>query len=252
MKTSLKILSFLTIVLMAICAGLFIRHIGSEMYGLTQSVANLTGLVIAGLVVASAYIPDIWPHGALFMAITAKAIVRNANPKNIAGIGDAHYYAFCEDIETYPAALTPDFVAAAAFGALVSIPIGDVFVMQAGKFFHPFPCTPETGDVKSTMVGPNDSKAFENVASFSNAGNNDALAGAIGYTANKPVIIVVKELNGTMKVVGTQDYPARLDTADRTSGVKVADGAMIKHAYKAYAPVPCPTLLSPLPLDPTE
>jgi hypothetical protein len=252
MKNLSKILSFVAVFAMSIGAGLFIRHIGADMYGLTPLSANLVGGAAASAVVLSAFIPDLFPTGALFMAITAKQIVRNPNPQNIAGLTGKHYYAFVEDILTFPAALTPDFLAATSFGQLVTIPLLDPFVMVVGKYFHPFPCTEETGNVKSTLVGPTDSKAFENVASFENAGNNDALAGAIAYTANKPVIVIVHELNGTLKVVGTQQYPARLDTADRSGGVKVADGNMTKHSYKCYAPIPCPTYLEVIPLDVLE
>jgi len=237
---------------MAVGAGLFMRHIAGDIYGLTNAQANWSGAGAALIVGASSFVTDVFPKASFLMAITAKAIVRNPNPKNIAGLEKKHYYAFEEDILTYPVALSPDFLAAVTFGELVTIPLADLFVMQAGKFFHPFPCTEETGQVKSLLVGPTDSKAFENTANFQNAGNNDELAGAIAYTANKPVIIVVAELNGTMKVVGSQGYPARLETAERDGGTKVADGNNQKHSYKAYAAIPCPTLLSPLPLDPTE
>jgi hypothetical protein len=247
-----KCLSLVAVLLMAAAAAMFIRHIAADMYNIPPVASNICGIASFTIVAAASFIPDIWPAGALFMAITAKAIVRNANPNNVAGLQRTHYYAFVEDIDTYPAALTPDFIAATTFGALVSIPDDDPFVMKDGKFFHPFPCIEETGNVKSTLIGVTESHAFENTSSFSNAGNNDQLNGYIAYVANKKLIVVGLELNGTLKVVGTAEYAALLVTAERDGGTKTEDGNITKHSFRACSPVPCPTYLGALPLDPDE
>jgi hypothetical protein len=256
MKFLNKYTFMLTAILLAVIAFAFVKYIGTEMYGLTEMQANLVaggaGAFVIAAPILSSYIPELFPAGALFCALVAKNIGRNPNPKNIAGMQLDHYYAFYEDIDTFPTGLTPDFLAAATFGALVTIAEEDVFVMKAGKFFHKLPCTPEEGQVKSTLVGPVDSMAFENTASFGNANNNDPLRGFLGFTANKPVIIVMCELNSSLKVVGTQGYPARLATGDAQNGGKVTDGNIVKHSYKSYSEVPCPTILSPIPLDPAE
>lgn len=243
---------FFTGLCLAAMAGCFIYHIAAHMYDLGTVTSLVTAFVAGSIVLAGGYIPNLFPSGALAMAISAKSVYRNTNPKNIGGMEREHYYAFPEDIATYPVALTPAFLTAALFGDLVTIPLADPFVMVEGKFFHKVPCIPEEGQVKSTLVGPTESRAFENMASFTNAGNNDALRGFLAYNANRPIILIMKELNGTMKVVGTQKYPALMDTVEATNGAKTTDGNIIKNSFKAMCEVPCPTYLAPVPLDPDE
>lgn len=184
------------------------------------------------------------------MALTAKNIKRSANPKNMGGLAQEHYYAFVEDIKTWPAGLNPDFAAAENFSDLVTIAADDVFVMQPGKYFHTFPCLLEGGQVKSTRVGPIGSAGYEQSASFSNPDNEDDLKGHIVYIGNKPVIIIAREIKGTVKVIGNRECPAYVETHEIQNGEKVGDGNSQKHSFKAYGSIPSPTYLGAIPVEP--
>ncbi|WP_374949611.1 hypothetical protein [Mucilaginibacter sp.] len=237
---------------MAMFAAAFTYNVASTFCEMNPTAA-LIPAGAAGVFVLSAGYADQWlPQGALFFAMNVKNIKTNANPKNIAGLQGTHFYALEEDIATWPAALTPDFATATTPEELVTIPDDDPFVMKTGKFFHKFPCVLEEGQVKSTMVGPTGSRAFENMAAFSNPGNILALQGHIAFIGNKKVIIVANEQNGTLRVVGTQEFPAQVDSYEAANGPKTGDGNNQKHGFKAYSPVPCPTYLAAIPLDATD
>jgi hypothetical protein len=250
MKFFKKHISFLTVVVMAVMAFLLVQQIAVNQYGASQFAATMVAGAACAVLIVVPCIPGVMPQGALFFALTPANIVRNATSNNIAGTMLDHYYAFEEDILSYPAALTPDFLAATTFGQLVTIPDDDPFIMKTGKCFHTLPCTPDEGKIKSTLVGPTESMAFENSADFGNAGNNDPLRGYIAYTANKKQILIMRELNGTLKVVGTQGYPAIYKSAEASNGGKVSDGNTLKHSLVSYSVVPCPTYLAAVPLTP--
>lgn len=249
-KSANILLSSIVSLLLSVFAALFIANIAYADYGISQVGAYGLGIAVFIILFTSGfYMHKIVPAGSLF-TLAAINITRNAVPKNLGGMESKHYYCFVDDIDTWPDGMSPDFIAAAGFGALVTIAESDPFVMKTGKCFYEIPCTLEEGQVKSTLVGPMDSPGFENTAAFSNAGNNEPLRGYIGYTANVEQVILMKENNGTVKIIGTQGYPARLVTGEHTNGGKVSDGNIIKHSYKSCSSVPCPTYLAPIPLTP--
>jgi hypothetical protein len=246
----LNILFVLASIALALIAGAFVGNLCSGLMAMSGSHSLIVAVLVALAVFASGYVNDYLPQGALFMALNAKNISRKNNQKNIGGLAQDHYYAFADDIDVWPDGLNPDFDAAASYEALVNLPTDDIFVMKTGKFFYTFPCILETGQVKSTMVGPLGSHAFENTAVFGNPANLDELTGHLAFIANKPLVVLVRELNGTVKVVGTKEYPAQVDSYESTNGEKVADGNMQKHGFKSYGCIPSPNYLGAIPLQP--
>ena len=246
----LNILFVLASVALALIAGSFVGNLCYNLMAMSGSHSLIIASLVTLAVFASGYLSDYLPQGALFMALNAKNITRKANSKNIGGLAQDHYYAFADDIDVWPVGLNPDFDAATSFSDLVNLKTTDIFVMKTGKYFHSFPCILETGQVKSTMVGPLGSHAFENTGTFGNPANLDELTGHIAFIANKPVVVLARELNGTVKVIGTKEYPAQLDNYEGTNGEKVADGNMQKHGFKSLGCIPSPNYLGAIPLEP--
>lgn len=184
------------------------------------------------------------------MALNAKNIMYPQGRLNPGGIAGFILYAFDEDIDSYPAALTADTETALTFDALGSIPVADPFVMKAGKYFHKIYCTLEMGEVKFGMVGVRDSKSFENTVEISFPGNEAEMLGFIAAAANRRMAVIVPEQNGKSRVIGHPNFPAQLDTAEGTSGKAVADGRATVITIKAAAGTPAPIYLAPVPLEP--
>jgi hypothetical protein len=251
MKNS-KLYSIGICLAISVFMGAFVGNTAHAIYDLPPVSSLLLATMVSFTLGGSALFSNVMPKGALFMSLNAMNITRKANQKNIGGIAQDHYYAFADDIKTYPVGLNPDFDDASftKFSDLVTLKSTDVFVMQPGKYFYKLPCILEEGQLKSTQVGPLGSKAFENTGMLANPANLDDFTGLCAYAANKPMIFLVKELNGTYKVVGTQEYPAQVDAYENTNGAKVSDGNIQKVTLKSYGCIPSPNYTGAVPLEP--
>jgi hypothetical protein len=207
-------------------------------------------LPVAAIVLSGSFISVKNAQGSLMFALNAKNILYPQGRLNPGGIAGFIYYAFEEDIEDYPAALSPDTETALTFDALGSVPIADPFVMKTGKFFHKIYCTLEMGEVKFSMVGVRDSKSFENSVEISFPGNEAEMIGFIAAAANRRLAVIVPEQNNKLRVIGHPNFPAQLDTSEGTSGKAVADGRATVITIKASAGTPAPIYLAPVPLEP--
>jgi hypothetical protein len=154
------------------------------------------------------------------------------NPGGISRV----WYCPIVDIATMPAPADP--ATATDMGSLATL--ASAITCATGKQFQEIYCTLETGQVKCQMVGQRDGKGFENSAELSFPGNTALLLGFEAYFANTPLIIIVKEKNGVLRVIGDLDNPAELDTADGQSGQKIADSRRTVLTFKASSSTPAP------------
>jgi hypothetical protein len=149
---------------------------------------------------------------------------------NPAGITKV-WWALAADIATFPTLDTPDDVGA-TFSSLVSY--DEAIVMKTGKKFEELYCTLEEGELKSVFVGNRDGKGKENTLEISFPGNDAPFLGFEAFVANRPdLVFLVREKNAKVRVLGSPEDPAYLDTGDATSGKKIADGRKNVLTFKA-------------------
>lgn len=206
-------------------------------------------LPIAGALFALGQIP-VQQSGVLMMGLNAKNILWAQGRLNPGGVGEKFYYAFEEDILSYPKALTVDTEAAQNFADLVTVPAGDPFIMKPGKYFFEHYTTLEEGELKSTMAGVRDSMSFENEFDFSFPGNEAEQLGFLASSANRSVVGIVPEQNGKLRIIGGPFFPGTITAGTYTSGKKVADGRANKMTIKASCGTPPAIYLAPVPLEP--
>ncbi len=220
------------------------------MGGAIAQAAQMSGLFVPAA--ATLFLASLVPAkaGYSYVGLNAKNILYPQGRLNPGGIAGYIYYAFEEDILSYPAALTPDTETAVSFDAVGSVPIADPFVMKTGKCFYQLYCTLETGEVKFSMVGVRDSMSFENTVEISFPGNEAEMIGFLALAANRRIAVVVPEQNGKLRVIGHPKFPAQIATAEGTSGKAVADGRATVITIKAAAGTPAPIYLAPVPLTP--
>ncbi|MBE7179274.1 MAG: hypothetical protein INR69_22925, partial [Mucilaginibacter polytrichastri] len=116
---------------------------------------------IAAGIFATSFIPMKAEAGTMFFALTAKNIDFNQGGINPGGVGQHIYYAFEEDIASWPDAIAnANPLTATTFDELVEVPADDAFVFKAGKCFFKAYCTLEEGEIKSTLVGVRDSMSW--------------------------------------------------------------------------------------------
>lgn len=161
----------------------------------------------------------LWPQGRLNQAGTT-----------------VFYYAFTEDILTFPTTADPE--TATDFESIVEMTAA--IVMKTAKQFFQMYCTLEEGEVKSNMVGARDSKCFENIAEISFPGNTAEFEGFKAAIANRQIVIIVKEKNGILRVIGSVEDPCYVETAEYTSGKKASDGRKTVMTFKDTKGTPPP------------
>lgn len=154
---------------------------------------------------------------------------------NPAGITEV-YFCYPEDVSVFPALADP--ASATTLSSLVTY--SDDIVMKTGKQFFQVYCTLETGQVKSTLVGSRDGKGYETSVEISFPGNDPVFLGFKAYGANRDFILLVKEKNGKVRVIGDLDNTAIIDSDEEMSGQKIADARKSTLTFKASGPTPAP------------
>lgn len=205
---------------------------------------------IAGVLTLVGLIP-LNQVGVLSLALNAKDILYPQGRFNPGGIQGEVYYAFEEDLESWPAALQNiDTETATEFSDLTTIPAADPFVFKEGKSFKKMYVTLETGEIKYSLIGPRDSKAFSNSIEVSYPSNDETITGFLASSANRRMVFIVKEQNGRAKVLGTPQFPAQLETVEATSGKLIEDGNVAVQTYLSKSPIPAPVYKAPILLAP--
>lgn len=148
---------------------------------------------------------------------------------NDGGIQAKFFYIPYNDILTWPT-INPNPTEFAQKVVLVGN-----FVLKPGKSWKTGYCTMEKGMLKTTMVGETDGKSGESVVEFTHPGNEDYLLGFIEYFKNTSMVVMIQELDKTdYRVIGNKSLPAKLDSAEVTTGDAVKN---LKHAKMGFKSV---------------
>jgi len=145
-------------------------------------------------------------------------------------------FAFAEDVATFPTLADPETATTFESLVLFAAPI----LMKSGKSFKEIYCTLEEGEVKSEMVGPRDGKSRENSIEISFPGSEAAFLGFKAASSNRQMIFAVLEKNRKVRIVGSLNDPAFLETDSETSGKKNADGRKTMLMFKAAGATSAP------------
>jgi hypothetical protein len=144
-------------------------------------------------------------------------VIKEGCADNDAGLASKHYYARVEDILTFP--VPP----ANPTSFAQKVTVASDFVMKTGKSFKSFYCTLEKGELKGELQGPRDGKSWINMGDFFHPGNEPSVLGFMETIKNEDVVLLVKELNGQVRIMGAPNVPANLETATGTTGKATAD-----------------------------
>ncbi len=140
---------------------------------------------------------------------------------NTAGIGQFVYYAKKIDILTLPKPVVDNSVEDGEFENLVTIT--DNIIMKAGKSFKKIYCTLEKGGLSHDIQGETDGKSNMNRLKFFMPGSEAKVLGFLQWSKNSSLIFLVPEIDGQVRMLGHENYPAKLDTGPGGTGEKSAD-----------------------------
>ncbi|WP_421801773.1 hypothetical protein [Flagellimonas sp.] len=160
-----------------------------------------------------------------------------ADQENPAGISPVEIY--CARVIDFDTIEKPTALGA----ALTLVEAGSItaaHTFTAPKGFFKINILPDTGSVETTNEGEKGSKTNTNVFSGTLPGNSARNIGFIRKYQNVGMIFIVKQINGEMRQIGSQDSPAYLTEASGTTGLKAGDinGMPVKFADVQSYPAP--------------
>lgn len=88
--------------------------------------------------------------------------------------------------------------------------------------FHKLQINPDSGMVETAQLGEKGNLSFQNSFTFALRGTSAKVAGYARKYKNEPMIFIVKEKNGDVKQIGSEDAPAYM--AELTGGSGQAPG----------------------------
>jgi len=163
--------------------------------------------------------------------------------QNTPGV-ETDVYAVCEcDIDTFPIP-----TATTTLGSGVTI-VGNITLKPMKKWAQ-FTILTESGEIKDILTGPRGSKSFMSTLDFNVQNVGAPVTDWIARQANGCAILLVKEKNGAMRVLGKPGSPAMLESAEGTSGINSESERIWKNQFKASMGNPAYYYTGTIDLDP--
>lgn len=131
--------------------------------------------------------------------------------ENIQGTKKKIYVVCSEDVDVFPGR-----VGNAALGERVTLD-GDI-TLAATKKFAEVDILDESGEVKHSLKGPKGSQGFNAMFDFKLLAVGAAATDLVDRMRNACLIFVIPQNDGTMRVIGSKDNPAKLTAAEHTDG----------------------------------
>ncbi|MGB5818830.1 MAG: hypothetical protein WBG90_05045 [Saonia sp.] len=160
-----------------------------------------------------------------------------ADQENAAGISPVEIYAArVQDFDTIEKPL--------ALGVATTLveagSITTAHTFTAPKGFFKMSILPDTGSVETTNEGEKGSKTNTNSFGGTIPGNSARNVGFIRKYQNVGMIFLVKQINGDVRQIGSEDSPAYLSEASGNTGLKAGDinGIPVKFSDVQAYPAP--------------
>ncbi len=126
---------------------------------------------------------------------------------------------------------------------------GDI-TLDALKQFFTLNIVEDTGKLTENAVGETGSKSMESMYEGFIPGTGAANLEFIKDQLNACDVFVVKDAEGQMRVLGTKDRPAFLDSVEITTGATSVDRAGVAFTVKSTQGGPAPVYAGVIDLDP--
>lgn len=162
---------------------------------------------------------------------------------NDGGLANYVYYAPLSHVNTFPT------VPASPTTNADVVTIADDFVMETGKKFLKVYCTRDMGELTSKMVGETDSKSYENKVDLFIPGNEAEIAAFLEKIKNTNAVWLVPDREGKVRVLGSENLPAKIEVGETTSGKKAGDARGTKMTISSVGRI-APFYTGDIPLTP--
>lgn len=146
------------------------------------------------------------------------------------------FYASSNDILSMPSLAVPE----TAINMASLVEMTTAIVMKSGKSFKDIYSTLGEGKLDWAKVGNRDSVSWENMLEFSMPNDTPEFIGFCAYAGNERFILLVRQPNGRVRLVGSLDSPAFFDDGKGTSGDKPSTARATKVTFKDSQNTPAP------------
>ena len=153
--------------------------------------------------------------------------------KTTGGMSKKLYYALPDDIET-PFPSPP--IAPATFAEAVTV--SEDFIMIASKTFHVIEADVQSSSLETASEGEMNNLSSKSDYKFMLSGESKALAGFLNSYKNKDLILVAPDNDGTLRILGNPNLPAKISAFSEVSGTKVSDSKMFEVTISAFGNIP--------------
>lgn len=136
---------------------------------------------------------------------------------NTGGLFEDWYYADVDDVDTWPSVASNPATPSALMETTTD------FVMKTGKKFLHGQTVLNNGEVKWELVGPRGGKCYKHTLECFVPENSASKLGVISLMKNRRLVIIGKDRQGILRIVGSESLPATLDTAPGTTGKSSED-----------------------------
>jgi hypothetical protein len=133
---------------------------------------------------------------------------------NTGGLTQEWYYAYAEDIETWPTYFSKD--SATTPEQLMNY--AGNFIMKSGKQFHEGYLTWGTGELKWDAQGPMDCKSYKHTFELSRPSADAKILAFIDLVKNANLVIICRDKDGNYRVIGSEFLAAKYETDAGTTG----------------------------------
>ena len=133
---------------------------------------------------------------------------------NTGGLTQEWFYAYAEDIETWPTYFSKD--SATTPEQLMNY--ADNFIMKSGKQFFEGYLTWGTGELKWDAQGPTDGKSFKHTFEFSRPSADAKILAFVDLIKNGNLVVICRDKDGNYRVIGSEFLAAKFDTDAGTTG----------------------------------
>lgn len=225
-------------------AALFLATAIGMVTGLAPvAAAGVLGMV--GLAAPRMVAPSSVPAGALELNLSN--ILWGDGDDNMGGIRTMAYYCLHTEIERGGHAAPMNRASATTLADLSTITSDHTF--KTGKGWKRLYNTEDSGMVESTMQGEKDGKSWVNKIKLFHPGNRATVLGFMRWIQNAGCYFVGVDAEGAQRMVGSEHYPAKLDTSTITTTETAAGRKGCTFEAVCSSPFPAPIVTADLEIE---
>lgn len=150
------------------------------------------------------------------MPLSTADVLKASGGDNFAGLKRFAYFARLDDIDTFPAHDT-------ATGYDDKTLISSDITFTTGNCFKKLQLEVGKSNLDSVAAGERGSKSTENTALLYHSRVSKEILGWIEEHKNDDLVIIVEELDGKARLLGSADLPATIENFEIMGGAEVSD-----------------------------